>query len=528
MPDKKKILMVSKGFVTDEDRLMFLNPIQWFLQLKHQSTGQSKDRYEWLLPVLYFENTQTVLNQIVTASPDVLVLSVYAWNREALNEIADNYKKHRPDSIVIVGGPDIDAHKNKKFFEKHPYVDYAIYGDGEEIFSDLLDKLVGYQVGELCNLVEPGDGEPIVHTHKVFKDKDVLSQSPYLTFSKELTATSDLLRQEYPDLKQCIVWETVKGCPYKCSYCDWSAGLHNKVRSWKDNAHAELDLFSQLKFEYIEWTNPNYGLMKEDVDIATAWAQLYHDGEWCPKAFSWNFAKLDKRKSMEIFKLFVDAKIAFFLKFDVQDADMDVLKLNDRPEQPMEELLPLMKRVAAEYPDLVRHERSRINYILGLPGQTFNSFIDNLKQSFDVGLRPNHFALQLVPNSPAGDPLFKRLHKLETRTLVTISKQFSTAYIGESDIENSELENNRNLDAVVSTRYLNSTEWVSCMLMDLYIKSRWYKTPSDQLQAQILANIDYFKSMAEPIVQHNTNKDVFILGTPADGNWLPIKFKELA
>ena len=131
--------MVSKGFVTDEDRLMFLNPIQWFLQLKHQSTGQSKDRYEWLLPVLYFENTQTVLNQIVTASPDVLVLSVYAWNREALNEIADNYKKHRPDSIVIVGGPDIDAHKNKKFFEKHPYVDYAIYGDGE-VFEPVVPR----------------------------------------------------------------------------------------------------------------------------------------------------------------------------------------------------------------------------------------------------------------------------------------------------------------------------------------------------------------------------------------------------
>lgn len=517
--------MVSKGFVTDDDHpLMFISPIQWFLQLKHQSASQSIDLYDWLLPVLYFEEDDTVLDKILKASPDILVLSVYAWNRESLTNIAKNYKKHRPECTVIFGGPDVDAHKNKNYFKTHPFVDYAIYGDGEEIFSDLLDKLAGFEVNEFCNLVEPGDGTPIVHTHKVFKDKGILSQSPYLTFSKELEEISKQLREEYPGINQCIVWETVKGCPYKCSYCDWSAGLHNKVRSWQDNAFEELELFSRLKFEFIEWTNPNYGLMKEDVAIATAWAQLYHDGKWCPKAFSWNFAKLDKRKSLEIFRLFVDAEIVSFLKFDVQDADMDVLKLNARPEQPMEELLPLMKKVAAEYPDLVRHERSRINYILGLPGQSFQSFIDNLNQSFDVGLRPNHFALQLVPNSPAGDPLFKSLHKLKTCTLITISKQFATAHTSEQF----ETKNGQQFDAVIRTKYLNTHEWTTCMLMDLYIKSRWYKTPAKQLQSQVLSNIDYFKSMADLIVKHNTSDDVFILGNPVDTNWIPIKFKELA
>lgn len=513
----RRILFLTRGFVTDEDQLLFINPVQWYLQLRHRES-QSRDQYQWLDPILYFMDRDAVWQDLVTLDPDILCISVYAWNRADIYDIAQRYRQHRPDAVIVAGGPDIDAHKNLSFFQQHGFIDYAIYGDGEEIMSNLLDHLAGI-TAELFNLVENRAGATEVHPHRIFRDAALMSQSPYLTFRDSIQRVSQHLRRIYPGYQQAMVWETVKGCPYRCSYCDWSAGLHNKVRSWKNNAFQELDLFSELGFDFIEWTNPNYGLMPQDLDIAKYWANLGQHGQHVPRAFTWNFAKVDKTRSIEIFDLFIKAGLIDFLKFDLQDADKQVLDLNDRPEQPLAELIPLMENVTQRYPQLLSHRRSRINYILALPGQTLQHVQRNIDLAFDLGLRPNHFALQLVPNSPAFEPLFRRLHGLETRDLVSLTQQFGSAIVPGQTTRNTV-----NLDTVIRTRYMSTTAWVQCLLMDLYIKKSWGRTDIDVMRRWLRDHQQQLSNMAQAITDANQDSREFIFGIPGDQGWQPIDF----
>jgi putative methyltransferase len=515
------VQFLTRGFLTDEDQLLFLNPVQWYLQLRHHLHSESRLQYNWLDPVLYFRDPAHAVDLVSSSKPDVLCISVYAWNRNDIYEAARVYKNINPECLIIAGGADIDAHKNSAYFQQYPFVDFAVYGDGEEIFSNILDHIAGHTV-EFYNVVVNELGNTKVHPHRVFRDKELMSRSPYLEFRDQIARVSTNLRRDYPGYKQCMVWETVKGCPYRCSYCDWSAGLHNKVRSWHSNTVSELEMFSDLGFEYVEWTNPNYGLMREDIDIAKSWAQLRDENRHVPRCFSWNFAKLDKTQSIKIFDLFVKAGIIDFLKFDLQDADNDVLVMNQRPEQPMDELLPLMRSVTKQYPELLDHRRSRINYILALPGQTIDHFHRNIDIAVELGLRPNHFALQLVPNSPAFDPFFRRTHGLQTKNLVTMTQQFASAFVPGQTAKNI-----INLDTVINTRYLTTHEWTYCMLVDLYLKRTWTHETRWTVRNNITTHQDYFWQLAKDICLANQDPHYFIFGKPEGSQWKEIDFKEI-
>jgi radical SAM superfamily enzyme YgiQ (UPF0313 family) len=56
-------------------------------------------------------------------------------------EVARLFKEQTKDKHVVVGGPNLTAHKDSKFFKTHPYIDYAVYGDGEKALSNIIDYL---------------------------------------------------------------------------------------------------------------------------------------------------------------------------------------------------------------------------------------------------------------------------------------------------------------------------------------------------------------------------------------------------
>ena len=58
------------------------------------------------------------------------------------------------------------------------------------------------------------------------KDLDVIP-SPYLTgfFEK--------IMNDYPDVKFHATWESNRGCPFKCSFCDWGElKVGKQIHAW--------------------------------------------------------------------------------------------------------------------------------------------------------------------------------------------------------------------------------------------------------------------------------------------------------
>ena len=181
MSNIKKIKVITSSCPATGQ--FYVSPINWFLKLTHQSIGLSKNDYFWQDPLFLLNenNNFDVLVKIIKDEDiDILAFSVYVWNCEMFFTLAKKLKQEFINLTIIVGGPEIDAHKNNNFFIDNPFIDFAIYGDGESAFTTLLDNLAGYDIN-LVNVVDKFK----IYPHEVFNNKITLSKSPYIVYKKE-------------------------------------------------------------------------------------------------------------------------------------------------------------------------------------------------------------------------------------------------------------------------------------------------------------------------------------------------------
>ena len=77
-----------------------------------------------------------IVRAVADRRPDVLGLSCYLWNIERSLYLAEQVKRLLPNIRVVLGGPEITA--DNAWVLAHPAVDYAVMGEGEQTFADLL------------------------------------------------------------------------------------------------------------------------------------------------------------------------------------------------------------------------------------------------------------------------------------------------------------------------------------------------------------------------------------------------------
>ena len=402
----------------------FVSFVNYFLRLHFDNKSLDKSKYNWLQPEILAigpepgegvttEFLDEFCSNIEKQKVDVLGVSVYVWNKIQFKLVCQEVKKRFPHIVIIAGGPELDAHKNPNFFKDNWFYDYVVYGDGERAFTTLLDHLSG-QNTELVNVVS-SDGT--VYPHQVFTDKELMKGSPYLTYKDEIKEVVQSYRsmiiKKYKRIEHLIaIWETTKGCPYTCSFCDWSSGLHNKVRFWgnkkepfindKPNYAKELDLFTDIGFHSIQWSNPNVGLSPQDSEIVDYWCKLKKENPATPQSFVLQLSKIKKELTHQLYKKMITHGLEKRLKFDVQDLDPKVIQNLARPEIPWSEHKVMIREFIDEFPAIAGDFRSKINFIWGLPGQTLSHFDFNLTEATQLGMYSNFFYFELLPNSPAG------------------------------------------------------------------------------------------------------------------------------
>jgi radical SAM superfamily enzyme YgiQ (UPF0313 family) len=155
--------------------------------------------------------------------------SCYIWNMEIVLKLAEVIKKARPQVQIIFGGPEV-SFDGLSLLEEHLFCDFIIQGEGEDKLKALLtnDNLNDLsKIPGLCyrnrsgELIENPDAKPVPLNQLIF---------PYLNLDM------DNLNHKI------IYYETMRGCPFSCSYCLSSAkqGLNLLCL---DRVFAELDFF---------------------------------------------------------------------------------------------------------------------------------------------------------------------------------------------------------------------------------------------------------------------------------------------
>ena len=406
------------NIVTKPNYRVYVNPA--YFMMKHYHTLHGKHKPTWLLPEFIATSTaQEQVDLLVRNRVNLLLLACFVWNMDLQMEIAKLYRKQVPRGRVVVGGPQLTAHKDPQFFEKYPYVDYAVYGDGEKALSNIIDYLSSGSRGRpsrstrspWVNTVENVNGKAHVWPFEVLKDEKYWSTSPFLTQKKFIRDSIEKIYKEGFTKKHVVfAIEFARGCMYKCAYCDWSQNLTKKVTRRKAEWKLELDFFCELDVQIRE-TDANFGQWDQDIEIYN-YAKSLHKHKNNFRFFVSNTSKL-KKNSHHFY--IGNGKWGGEVKFSLEDTEEVPLKAMNRPsltwEQHQEVMATVRDKLGAQFNRLAVAE-----LILGMPKQSIKTFKENFKKLITEGLRilPNH--LVLAPNSPAGDPLYTKEHRIEWKT----------------------------------------------------------------------------------------------------------------
>jgi radical SAM superfamily enzyme YgiQ (UPF0313 family) len=438
-----KVKFCSHGIVTTTQRgTSFINPAWLFMQKWYELHGKNPN-LTWLLPGVLLTNVNESLKDIIDDQPDILGLGVYSWNDDIQHFIAKKVKEQLPNTIIVLGGPNLSVHKDFEnesnstdYFKKHPYVDYVVYGDGEKPFQQIIDYHSGFITSkeDFVNIIEKSQGQGKCYTYELLSDELYLSQSPYASQEQHMFEMRDLfISQGFELSNQTWSIEFARGCMYACTFCDWSQNLTKKVKRRKHDWKLDIDLFYRLDVK-VGLTDANFGQWAEDVK-AFDYACTLQDPN---RNFSFRVSSLPKLKKDVSEYIMIQNALVWGIapKISIQDPMEDVLAAIDRPSVSWEALSTMIQNIRAKIPPEM-FNRTVMETILGLPEQTIDSVVESYMKYYKLGLTRSTYGLWVIlPNSPAADPNYQKLWGIKVKTTYEFNSHGSMFNQDDLDVEN--------------------------------------------------------------------------------------------
>ena len=380
--------------------------LKTYIDIQHPETAK---KLEWCIPIQQLITDEELIEQINKTNPDVLCTSHYLWNHEPLVQQLQRVLPQLNKKIkVVAGGPSITVHIDPEFFQKYPFIDYAVYGSGECAFADIITSLVNNRsmiVFNTSNCAWKGFPQ---HRLAEYKPVKLIPTSPFIQNKQLMIEMVKDSRDK--GLVFNFPYSLTRGCPYSCTFCDWNSGLSNKVSRRKATYQQEIDLFQELGITEIYLADANIGQYDEDIDMIQYFAKKNIE-ENAGFHIAGNYSKLRKDANLKIFNFLAQGQlIRKTFNFAVQDTNETVLQNIDRPDVGWAVHAAMIDELHEKYPQYY----SKIQMIYGLPGQTVESWRETLRTVTQKRLVTRIFFNEPLPASPAlTDPEYQRKFQFE-------------------------------------------------------------------------------------------------------------------
>lgn len=428
------------------------------------------DRFEFLPPIFTRESVDSAVEKLMLA--DIACFSLYVWNNNLSLAIARKLKARKPEIIIIVGGPHVpDKYKanvlNKQiplalnglkinhldssdpalartetYLRDNPYINIAVHGEGERPFSLLLENIRGNweNIPSISYLNKDGC---LVQTERLprLKDLDEIP-SPYLD------GTFDPIMRANPNIKWITVWETNRGCPFSCTFCDWGSAIASKVYKWDIvRVYREMDWFAEHKIEFIFLADANLGILPRDIEIARYCAKTRKKTGY-PTSITVSNTKNATDRSYEVQKIFADAGLAAGASLSMQSMNVEALRDIKRDNISLDSYQEIQRRMKLD------GVSSFTDIVLGLPGETYESFADGVDNLIRNGLHDRilFYILTILPNAEMANPDYQKRFGMETVQARTIN-----IHGNRKEIENDLPEYQ---EMVIATKSMPREDWV--------------------------------------------------------------------
>ena len=368
-----------------------------------QQDPELASAYHWHPPLTTPQPVDTVVSAIV--DPDLLCLSCYVWNHNQQMAVARRVKARYPHCLVVCGGPHVPDRVGD-FFSQFPQADLLVHGEGEIPFTRLLKEILedAPNFDRVQGISFSRGGRPVSTPMGERLGKHLPVPSPYLNGSLD-----DFLGENGGN--RIALWETNRGCPFACCFCDWGVRTRNTVRLHSmDRIAAEIDAMAAKGVEDIYITDSNFGLFKRDLDIARLLVAA-RKGTGFPERVRIQFAKTSNETVFAISRLLVENDMLWGTTLSMQSVDMDVLEAVARPHVDIDVYADLKNRYQRH------HIPTYTELILGLPKETRDTFVGGICRLLEIGMHDDIrvFELALLPNAPLSQPGMRERYGLKTR-----------------------------------------------------------------------------------------------------------------
>lgn len=381
-------------------------PLVWGnLRAYAESDPRIRDHYQFEAPFFMLEQQARVLEE--TKDPFLFLISCYVWNYNKNLELSRRIKEKYPNVLILAGGPHV-PNAPAKMFESAPFLDFAIHNEGEIPLAQTLLALLEHtpDFSDISSLSYRSGDRIVTNPIKAKLPDKIDFASPYLAgyFEDAIVQARNL--GHHP----IALWETNRGCPYSCTFCDWGSANMSKLRRFSvERLEAEIDYFADKQIQSVLCADANFGILKRDVELAARLVERKNTVGY-PEKFVTNYAKNATDRIFEISRRFVDAGMAHGAILAMQSTDDTTLKAVRRSNIPFEGYRRLSDKFHGA------GIRAYTEIILGLPQETEQSFTKGLCKVLEAGIHDDIMIYECVvlPNSQMGDPLYRQLHQLKT------------------------------------------------------------------------------------------------------------------
>ena len=316
-------------------------------------------------------NVQDTLENIKAVKPDVVALTFYLWSTDTLSGICSELTEIFSENnlpFVIAGGPEVSG--SPGLFQSMDCIDLALPGEGEEPFSEIIEKLMPFYPG---NLKDAAAG---INFPKPYPAKFIENIND-LTFPLEIPQ----INFEY----RSFVWELTRGCPYNCHFCFESRGSGKVRHKSLTKVKKELDIIKKTGINKIFLLDPTFNALSgRSVELLN----LFISESPGIKFYIEARGELINEKQAEYY-----GKLDCVLQIGLQTSNSETAGYIGRSFNKEKFLngINLLNIYGVTF---------GLDLIYGLPGDNFDGFMESL--DFALNCLPNHldiFPLSVLPGT---------------------------------------------------------------------------------------------------------------------------------
>ncbi len=433
--------------------------------------GSAKWNWHYPISSSRANDVQELVDDILSKDPALVGFSVYVWNVGLSREVARRIKENRPDIYITFGGPYCEYKEDPDYFKKYPYVDFTCQTDGygEPFINELLYQIETDKDWMKVPFIVMAKDDGYITSPITFHKRSFTW--PKKIFERNKDYIKDVIDNRIPGVTLQTIYETHRGCPYGCTFCEWSGGINSKVafRPTEDIIEDLTWLAENNALEDLHMVEANLGQLDRDVEIMEYVCELKKKYD-LPKEIV--FAGLSKSKKSNVYKidrLMAQHGLASGFKISMQDMDPQVLKNIDRIDEPWEKQFKAYNELREEFGIKIRAELIR-----GLPGTTLENYYFAAGEMAKLNVFWEKYTWHLLPTSPASHSDYIKKFKLEM--IESLTESTKDAVIREDILMDGSLIKQRGLieapeyvqpsKIVVATMSYSREEYVEMLVSD--------------------------------------------------------------